>query len=120
MYKFAALIALSVMIIACGGGADDGSTQSATPKSQASAADEGKGIGEIKHVELNNPLDPAMVKRGESIYQMKCAACHKLTEQRVVGPGWAGVTDRRKPEWIMNMTTNVDVMLEEDPAAREL
>ena len=39
---------------------------------------------------------------------------------RVVGPGWAGVTTKRKPEWIMNMTTNVEAMLEEDPAAREL
>ena len=61
-----------------------------------------------------------MVTRGEAIYQMKCAACHKLTDQRVVGPGWAGVTTKRKPEWIMNMTTNVEAMLSEDPAAQEL
>jgi cytochrome c len=61
-----------------------------------------------------------MVKRGEGIYQMKCAACHKLTDKRVVGPGWDGVTTRRKPEWIMNMTTNVEAMLADDPAAREL
>ncbi|MEZ4965773.1 MAG: hypothetical protein R2791_11060 [Saprospiraceae bacterium] len=43
---------------------------------------------------------------------MKCAACHKLDDMRVVGPGWKDVTKRRKPEWIMNMVTNVDVMLE--------
>lgn len=78
---------------------------------------DGKGIGEIKNVTLNNPLDENMVKSGKGIYEMKCAACHKLTDKRVVGPGWAGVTERRKPEWIMNMTTNVDVMLSEDPEA---
>jgi cytochrome c551/c552 len=51
---------------------------------------------------------------------MKCAACHKLTDQRVVGPGWKGLTEKRKPEWIMNMTTDVEAMLEEDETAREL
>lgn len=51
---------------------------------------------------------------------MKCSACHKLTDQRVVGPGFSGVTNRRAPEWIMNMIMNVDVMLEEDAQARKL
>ena len=51
---------------------------------------------------------------------MKCAACHRLTDKRVVGPGWAGVTSKRKPEWIMNMITNVDMMLEKDPTAQKL
>ncbi|MBK8506635.1 MAG: cytochrome c [Saprospiraceae bacterium] len=61
-----------------------------------------------------------MVKRGSAIYDMKCSACHKLTAQRVVGPGFAGVTSRRQPEWIMNMVTNTDAMLEKDPAAQAL
>ena len=58
--------------------------------------------------------------QGNAIYDMKCSACHKLTDMRVVGPGWKGVTDRRTPEWIMNMTLNVDVMLEKDPAAQAM
>jgi cytochrome c len=87
----------------------------ATPR-----ADDGKGIGEIKEVNLNDPLNAAMVERGRAIFDMKCAACHKLTEQRVVGPGFKGLTERRKPEWIMNMITNVDVMLEQDPTALAL
>ena len=82
--------------------------------------DDGKGIGEITEVELNNPLVAEMVANGKAIYELKCAACHKLTDQRVVGPGWAGVTTKRKPEWIMNMILNVDVMLAEDPTARAL
>lgn len=79
-----------------------------------------KGIGAVKNVTLNTPLEQERVKRGRAIYEMKCEACHKLTDQRVVGPGWAGVTKNRKPEWIMNMITNVDVMLEKDPEAQKL
>ena len=51
---------------------------------------------------------------------MKCQACHKLNDQRVVGPGWQSITTKRKPEWIMNMITNVDVMLDTDPEAQKL
>ena len=92
----------------------------ATTRQDSPSEPSPKGIGEIKHVDLNDPLNPDMVNRGKGIYEMKCAACHKLTDQRVVGPGWKGLTERRTPEWIMNMTTNVDVMLAEDPVAQEL
>ena len=54
------------------------------------------------------------------IYNMKCQACHKLDDKRVVGPGWKDITKRRKPEWIMNMILNVDVMLEQDEEAQKL
>ncbi|NJC26974.1 c-type cytochrome [Neolewinella antarctica] len=79
-----------------------------------------KGIGEVKNVTLTDPFEESMLASGKAIYDMKCSACHKLTDQRVVGPGWAGVTNRRRPEWVMNMVTNVDVMLDEDPQARKL
>lgn len=79
-----------------------------------------KGIGAVKNVTLHTPLEQDRIKRGLAIYEMKCSACHKLTDQRVVGPGWAGLTKTRKPEWIMNMITNVDVMLEKDPEAQKL
>ncbi|MCK6617786.1 MAG: cytochrome c [Cyclobacteriaceae bacterium] len=79
-----------------------------------------KGIGQVKSVTLYNPLDEERIKRGKDIYEMKCQACHRLDDQRVVGPGWKGVTKIRKPEWIMNMITNVDVMLDQDPEAQKL
>ena len=80
----------------------------------------GKGIGQITEVTLNTPLEQERVGRGKAIYEMKCSACHQLTDQRVVGPGWKDVTKRRKPEWIMNMVTNVDVMLDQDAEAQKL
>lgn len=118
---FLALTAL--FIYACGGDSSSSSSDGAKKPSSMVAdepVDDGKGIGEVKHVALNDPLDAAMIARGSGIYEMKCAACHKLSGQRVVGPGWEGLTKIRKPEWIMNMILNVDVMLEEDPAARAL
>lgn len=81
---------------------------------------EGKGIGEIKFVELKTPLEAERIDRGKAIYDMKCAACHKLDDKKFVGPGWQDVTKTRKPEWIMNMITNVDVMLERDEEAQKL
>jgi cytochrome c len=75
---------------------------------------------EVKEVALTTPLNKEWVATGKSIYETKCLACHKLTEEKVVGPGWAGVTKRRKPVWIMNMITNVDMMLETDAEAQKM
>lgn len=86
----------------------------------AVATDPTKGIGQVKNVTLKTPLEQERLSRGLAIYEMKCGACHRLDETRVVGPGWKGVTTRRKPEWIMNMVTNVDVMLDKDEEAQKL
>ena len=71
-------------------------------------------------VQLTNPLNASWVTEGKGIYELKCQACHKLTNEKLVGPGWEGLTKKRKPEWIMNMITNVDMMLEQDPVAQKL
>lgn len=84
------------------------------------ATDITKGIGQIKNVTLNTPIEQDRVVRGKAIYEMKCQACHRIDAQRVVGPGWKEVTTRRKPEWIMNMILNVEVMLDKDPEAQKL
>jgi len=121
MKKLLILFSLAIFVFACGDSSSEGGDQvkTETPKEEP-AVDDGKGIGEIKNVVLNDPLDEEMIAAGKNTYEVKCAACHKLTDQRVVGPGWAGITQKRKPEWIMNMTLNVEVMLEKDPEAREL
>ncbi len=122
MKKSLVFILMALFAVACSN--NDSGNASDAPPPKSMVADEPtadpKGIGEVKNVELNSPLNAEMIARGQNIYDMKCAACHKLTDQRVVGPGWKGVTERRTPEWIMNMTLNVDVMLEKDPAAREM
>ncbi|MBT8220235.1 MAG: cytochrome c [Bacteroidia bacterium] len=113
---------LALFIVACGGSGNDQNANVPPPKSMIPdpPKDDGKGIGEFKNVTLNDPLNADMAKNGKAIFDLKCAACHRLSDKRIVGPGFKGITDRRKPEWIMNMVTNVETMLDQDPAAQKL
>ncbi|MBT8228881.1 MAG: cytochrome c [Bacteroidia bacterium] len=117
MKKLLSFLFIAALIASCGG--DKGST-SDNKKPTVVKPKTDKGIGETKSVTLNDPLDEGMIENGKAIYQLKCAACHKLSAKRVVGPGWEGLSKKRKPEWIMNMITNVDVMLDKDPTAQKL
>lgn len=112
------IAAFAASVVACGGGEPQTPVDppSATKKPEANP----RGVGEIKHVDVAEAIDESMAKKGKSIFDMKCSACHLTTDKRVVGPGFSGITNRRAPEWIMNMITNVDVMLEEDPVAQQL
>lgn len=77
---------------------------------------------EVKEGEIafTNPLNTEWVAAGKGMYELKCQSCHRLTEEKLVGPGWKDVTKRRNPTWIINMITNVDMMLESDPEAQKL
>ena len=77
---------------------------------------------EVKEGEitLTNPLNAEWVTTGKGIYELKCQSCHRLTEEKLVGPGWKGVSKRRNPTWITNMITNVEMMLESDAEAQKL
>jgi cytochrome c551/c552 len=85
-----------------------------------SLTDPATGIGAVRDIVLNKTLEQEKVERGLMIYEKDCKSCHKLDDQRLVGPGWKDVTKRRKPEWIMNMITNVEVMLDNDKQAQKL
>src|SRR3569833_375491 len=120
----AIMVITSLFIYGCGGGGTQASNDTAATATSAipanTAANDTKGTGKFTDVKLTHPLDQAMVKQGSAIYDVKCNACHKLTSDKLVGPGWKGVTDRRQPEWIMNFVTNTDVMLEKDTAAQSM
>lgn len=90
----------------------------APPQARAADPPSGPGVGPVKKVELG-PLDPAKAKAGAAVFETKCSACHKF-EERYVGPPLKGVTQRRTPEWIMNMILNPEEMCREDPEARKL
>ncbi len=95
------------------------STDDDTEDDEAVASDP-KGLGKYTNVELTNPLDEKLVAVGQETYDVKCASCHKLTDERLVGPGWKDVTKRRTPEWIMNFSTNTEEMLDKDAAAMSM
>jgi hypothetical protein len=71
-------------------------------------------------IQITHPLNQDWVAAGKSIYELKCQPCHKLSEEKLVGPGWKDVTKRRTPVWIMNMVTNTEYMLDKDPEAQKL
>ena len=121
----AAIFSCTILIYAaCGNsGGDDNTSGDSADNASNTAGTEGtdpKGIGKFRNVELTHPLDENMVASGKNVYEVKCASCHKLSDERIVGPGWKGVTDRRTPEWIMNFVTNVDEMLEKDTASQTM
>src|SRR6476620_9474638 len=119
------LCAGMAVFTACNSGGEkkEGTSKSNEPAattgggSIASEGSDPKGIGPHKSVELTHPLDEKMVASGKGIYDVKCSSCHKTTEEKLVGPGWKGVTDRRTPEWIMNFVTNTEEMLNKDATA---
>jgi hypothetical protein len=118
-------LALMVFVFACG---DKKSTTSenpykstetpgATTAKENPSYDPNRGEGKFtaENVVLGEHLDAAMAAEGEKVRELKCASCHKTTDEKLVGPGWKGVTQRRKPEWIMNFITNPDPMIDKDP-----
>jgi mono/diheme cytochrome c family protein len=124
-HLLAAIVICCLFIYSCGSGPQTPSSE--TPSADASLvqpadkeADNAKGHGKFTDVKLTHPLDPKMIAAGKITYDVKCGACHKLTNEKLVGPGWKGVTDRRNPEWIMNFITNTDEMIDKDPAAQAM
>jgi mono/diheme cytochrome c family protein len=106
-------ITLAIFAVGCGSNSQD-------KPGAAAVADNTIGKGKFKEIKLTHPLDDALIEKGQTVHSVKCAACHKLTDEKLVGPGWKGVTDRRKPEWIMNFVTNTDEMIDKDPTAQAL
>jgi cytochrome c551/c552 len=122
------LAVASISVIACNSSSDNKSTQESSSRKTdtssstagTSAGNEKAGVGKFQHVELTHPLDQKMVGTGKGVYDLKCASCHKLTDEKLVGPGWKDVTKRRAPEWIMNFVTNTEEMLQKDAVAKNL
>jgi cytochrome c len=115
-----ALFSCFIIVFACNSGAKDREKAPQIDLAKVAETQPETHGAEIKDVKLTNPLDAAMIKLGKDIFDLKCSACHKLTDEKVVGPGWKGVTKKRQPIWIMNMITNVDMMLEKDAEAQKL
>lgn len=122
-YRIIATLALGVMLASCGGNAEPAANASAepifTPKAKVSDDPmENKGVGPVTSLELGT-LDEELAASGATIFEEKCTACHK-TETRYIGPPLSGITERRSPEWIMNMILNPEQMVKEDPIAKDL
>lgn len=122
MKKVFFMLIAGALFYACSGG---GSNTSENKTEATEAAENGnpsydphRGEGKFTKVDVSPTLDVAKADAGQKIYEVKCSACHKLTTEKLVGPGWSGVTKKLSPEWIMNFITNPDAMLDKDPEAQ--
>ena len=120
MKKLVVVFTTAVMLFSCGKKEKSGEdfsqpTTEETATADPSSYDPKRGEGKFDTVELGATLDHAMATKGEEVSGVKCTSCHKMTDEKLVGPGWKGVTERRTPQWIMNFITNPDPMIDKDP-----
>lgn len=76
------------------------------------------GVGPIKSLNLGE-IDSKLAEKGKEIHKINCTACHKF-KKRYVGPALKYITERRSPEWIMNMILNPEKMVQENKIAKAL
>ena len=122
---FVLLTAALVALTACGPGNGDSTAE--TPKPPSSNNPEGaltewqvvNGLGPVTEKIQLGPVNAKMATEGEQIFEGKCSPCHKLDE-RYVGPPLGDVTQRRTPEFIMNMILDPSSMVKYHPEIKKL
>src|SRR5512141_1923456 len=109
MKKSMLVMAMAVLIYACANNnaskKEEATAQTPGTENGNPSYDPNRGVGKFTKVEISPSLDKAMAETGQKVYDVKCASCHKLTDEKLVGPGWKGVTSRHQPEWILNFVT---------------
>lgn len=99
-------------------------TSSESKKSSLSAAElsfyNGIGVGPVKEYQLPEQPQTELVLQGSAVFKAKCISCHEVSDQRKIGPGLAGITKRRRPEWILNQILNPMEMTQKDSLSKEL
>jgi mono/diheme cytochrome c family protein len=120
------LIALLTLLQAgCGGDSkesDSSSNQTQSMISNNSGLSDWEfenGFGPVKKKLNLGPIDPAMAKEGEKIFESKCATCHKLDE-RYTGPAQRNVLQRVTPEFFINTVLNPDENLQKHPHSQKM
>jgi cytochrome c2 len=116
MKKIMLLLLAAFMLYACGQKTEKTAESSAAEeKPKVSDYDPKRGEGKFDKMEISDKLDVKMASAGKQVYDLKCSSCHKLTDEKLVGPGWKGVSAKHKPEWLMNFIVNPDAMIDKDP-----
>ena len=118
------IASIALFLMSCGDSASTKSAGADKPAAGSESAnpdyDPNRGEGKFSKVEIAATLDAGKVAEGQKVYNVKCGACHKLSNEKLVGPGWQGVTSRHTAEWIMNFATNPDPMITKDPKAQAM
>ncbi len=112
------VMAALLMCLGAFGCAKQGETPAATAGAENAADGPASIAVPANLLDLVAKADP---KVGEALYLSKgCKACHNLTDVKLVGPGFKGVTGRRSLTWMGRMILHPEVMIKEDPEAKKL
>lgn len=115
------ILSLLMLAVACGGNSSNStpSEMNVQPEETEEISEHGVGPATDMDDLGTGPIKPEFVDKGKAIYEVKCSSCHSLGDNRIVGPGWKDVTKRRTGQWIVNMVTNTEEMLDNDPEAQK-
>jgi nitrite reductase (NO-forming) len=58
--------------------------------------------------------------QGKMAFESKCLACHSIGQGKKLGPDLAGVTQRRKDDWLAQWLAAPEKMLQTDATAKAL
>ncbi|OGU35994.1 MAG: hypothetical protein A2068_13390 [Ignavibacteria bacterium GWB2_35_6b] len=128
--KLLITLVLAVLISAFGCGEESKGDQSSSANNSAKERIAEKlgitvfeldnGVGPIKEkLQISADIDKIMAESGKKIFDAKCVQCHKMDE-RYTGPALRDVTQRRSPEYVMNMVLNPQEMTQKHPEAKKL
>ncbi len=107
--RFSLGCAAAVVAVACG-------------KSGGGTADPADGPASIVlPANLAETVAAGDAKKGEELFASKgCKACHNLDATKLVGPGLAGVNQRRSLPWMARMIVKPEEMVKNDAEAKKL
>ena len=127
-------IALTLLIFSCGGGETEKkentkvklkkqTTEKKAIKKKTKASETvdltTKGVGPITSMDMPATIDQSLSAKGKEVFDKMCTACHRVGK-KFIGPAPNGITERRTPEWIMNMILNPEEMVQKDALAKQL
>lgn len=106
-------------VVSCSGSNNEGQANGEAEQVEEVQYDPVLGVGDFMDFKVEEGLNSELALKGKGLYDSKCASCHSLKNDVIVGPGWSGVTERRQLGWLMNVMTNTTEMLEKDPELKK-
>lgn len=113
-----ALVLLATLLVMGGCGKGSGNVPASSSSGSATAATESKYDKGPRAAE--EPIDEALAKQGESLFQTKgCSACHGFG-RRISCPDLLPVPMERTSQWMEQQILHPEVMTKEDPISHQL
>jgi cytochrome c2 len=86
--------------------------ESATEQTQAPAETQTSSPASPASPAPASAVTDASLATGEKLYSSNCVMCHKLSKEALIGPGLAGINERRPQDWLIPWIKNSTKMIE--------